>query len=674
MIFLPLIITGLIYLITLSNSIYGGDAGDLVSAILSRGFAHPPGYSLYTLIGIVFTQFPFSLSPAGKTTLISSLSTMASFIVLYKIMQLIFKSDFNKIIAITTIIALGFSYIIWLYAIVPEVFPLNTLLVLITFYSSLSFHKTRRNIYLYILALVSGLAFSHHHTFILVLPSVLYLLWIIRMKIKVRFLSFLFCLFLFIAGLLPNLQMFFATRNHAAVTWGNATDIKQAFAIVTRQNYGTFTAGSFITSLPRHRILQIKNLFLYIKDDFTYLGIFTSIIGLIFYFRLRNRLVKIPMNVVLINIFFFGPFFLFYANFPIGSTFFFATMERFLHVFYFFFAILIYYGIQWTISIIEKLIRRFIIHENLNRLAFIFVMFLFFIYPIGQYTRNFRVLSSLKHDYTAEKLGMDILRNAPEKSIIFLSGDTVLFDTEYVYYSSFPKYKSKIIVHTSKLTMDYYQQTLKTVYPTLRFNKKEPRSIESFIEANIDTYPVYSNDAYKLTRLKGFTWVPQGILFKLEKESKSSNGENLKKIEEFWSYSQNRYLHLRVKKDDPIFKNLFLTDILRIYGIAHQNSADFLIKNGKIKTALTHLNEASILQPDDPDISFLMSKYFAAKGECLKAEKEIVKVIKNDSDNLYINQLKSIGNNCFSNESDRARINRRIRQYELKKAIKLQSF
>ena len=107
MIFLPLIITGLIYLITLSNSIYGGDAGDLVSAILSRGFAHPPGYSLYTLIGIVFTQFPFSLSPAGKTTLISSLSTMASFIVLYKIMQLIFKSDFNKIIAITTIIALG---------------------------------------------------------------------------------------------------------------------------------------------------------------------------------------------------------------------------------------------------------------------------------------------------------------------------------------------------------------------------------------------------------------------------------------------------------------------------------------------------------------------------------------------------------------------------------------
>ena len=47
---LPSLITFLIYLSTTSDSIAGGDAGELVAEGCQLGTAHPPGYPLYTLI------------------------------------------------------------------------------------------------------------------------------------------------------------------------------------------------------------------------------------------------------------------------------------------------------------------------------------------------------------------------------------------------------------------------------------------------------------------------------------------------------------------------------------------------------------------------------------------------------------------------------------------------
>ena len=675
MVLIAYFFVGIVYFLTLSNTIYGGDAGDLLSAILTKGFAHPPGYSLYTLIGILFNSFPFHLSPAGKVTLISTFSTIVSLIVFYKIIRIVFKpSYFSQIILFITLLVLGLNYIVWLYAIVPEVFPLNTLITLTFFYNLLQYYLTKKNVYLYFLALFSGLALSHHYTFLLVFPSVLYLFWQQRSKIKFKLSTITIALIFFAIGLIPNLQMYIATKNNAAIIWGNVTNLKSALAVLLRQGYGTFTAGNFITNLPQHRFLQVKNVLLYVKNDFTYLGIIALIMAFIEYFRLKNNQMKTMLKAVFINVMFFGPFFFFYANFPLQSSFFFATLERFLHIFYFFLAIFIYLGIWSIVNRIKTLLKRYVRHVQFAKLTYVLIVCLFFIYPIGQYVRNVKVIASLKNDKTAENLGNDVMNNVPKNSIILLSGDTILFDTLYAYYASPNSYQQKILVHTTKLLTDFYQPTLIHQYPSLRFNQKHRHSIEYFIDSNKDRFSIYSNVKYPLILLKDYSWVPQGLLYKLAKNSEIKKDDTVQALSEFWNHSYSRKIVSRVKQKDPAFKNLFLTEVLRIYSVAHQNTAYFLLQNNLLNESLTHISESIILEPDDSDNHFLKSKYFAANKDCSNAEKEIAIALTESSDDLYINQLKDLGESCFTSVTDTSRIKEKLKQLEKNKTIRLRSF
>ncbi len=675
MIFFSIAVVWIIYFFSLSNSIYGGDAGDLVSAILTRGFAHPPGYSLYTQLGIFFNSFPFPLSAAGKVTLISTVSTCLSFVILYKIIRIIFGSRYyNKTALLITLFVLGTNYIVWLYAIVPEVFPLNTLIILCFIYATLTYCQSQKPVYLYCLSFLLGLAFSHHQTFLLVLPSAVYLLWHKKLGIKLTVSHVILLIIVFVAGLLPNLHLYFASIRHAALTWGSVTNLKELLYVLLRQGYGTFVAGSFVSNFPAHRFLQIKNVFLYIKNDFTYLGIIALLVGFFEYIRLPNSRLKILLTAVIINIFFFGPFFFFYANFPLASSFFFATLERFLHIFYFFLGIMIYLGIVSLLHFFQFLVQRLITHIHLKNLAYGIASVLFFIYPVGQYARNFPVISTLRNNQIAEHLGADVLNSVPDRSLILLSGDTILFDTQYVYYSAPKKYRDKIIVHASKLSTNFYKETLKFQYPAVRFDSKKPHSVEYFIQANVDYFQIYTNDRYPLSILKGYAWIPQGLLYKLVKNSDINEKTTVQTIEWFWRTSLNRQLSSKVIKNDPAFKNLFLVDILRVYSIGHQNSAYYFLENKYEDLALEHINDSIILQPDDADNHFLRSKYFARKNDCTSGEKEIMIAITNARDELYLNQLKELGDRCYTQDSEKKRIEDIMKKYQKDKTVQLRSF
>ncbi|MBI2034467.1 MAG: DUF2723 domain-containing protein, partial [Candidatus Levybacteria bacterium] len=71
-----------IYLHNLSLSIYGGDVGDLVTAAIVGGVAHPPGYPLFTLLGFILTRLNI-FTPAFMVGLISVFSSSVSVLVYY---------------------------------------------------------------------------------------------------------------------------------------------------------------------------------------------------------------------------------------------------------------------------------------------------------------------------------------------------------------------------------------------------------------------------------------------------------------------------------------------------------------------------------------------------------------------------------------------------------------
>src|SRR3990167_8545805 len=178
-----IIVIGLVYIATQVNTIYGGDAGDLVTAIKTIGIAHPPGYPLYTLLGIILNSIIPLGTLAWRVGLVSSLSSLVALIYLYKVLYILTKKIYFSFVSVLT---LAFLYPVWLYSAVAEVFALNNLFLILLLYFGVKYRENRRIQDLYILSLVLGLSLSHHHIIVFTLPSLILLLYPLRTTIKLR--------------------------------------------------------------------------------------------------------------------------------------------------------------------------------------------------------------------------------------------------------------------------------------------------------------------------------------------------------------------------------------------------------------------------------------------------------------------------------------------------------
>src|SRR5438477_9692102 len=69
---IPGVFAFVLYLVTCSPTVNFTDSGELITVAWTGGIAHPPGYPLYTLIGILFVHLPFG-DPAWRMNLISAL-------------------------------------------------------------------------------------------------------------------------------------------------------------------------------------------------------------------------------------------------------------------------------------------------------------------------------------------------------------------------------------------------------------------------------------------------------------------------------------------------------------------------------------------------------------------------------------------------------------------------
>lgn len=674
MTFLLFGLSGLVYFFTLTNTVFGGDSGDLVSAIITGGFPHPPGYPLYTILGIFFNHLPInSLSPAGKATLISTLATIFSLTLLWLLIKMIAgKKHFNKFLSLLIILTIGFNYVVWLYAVVPEVFPLNTLIVLLIFYLFLKYYKRGKKQYLYLSLLFLGLGFSHHHLFILIIPSLIYLIYKRKQLMVLNLRQWITSIFFFVVGLLPLYYLVYAYKAGGEIIWGETNTLKGFISVFLRKRYGTFVPGDFITNIPEHRFLQLKNLFLFTKNDFSSFGILLLIFGLIFFFKQKSSLLRTYLTAVLINIFFFGPFFLFYANFPLGSNFLFGTTERFFHPYYFFLSLFLYFGLYQFLLIIKFIINQLVHHPVIKKVSYYLLIGVLVIYPAGFLMKNFPFIYALKNDQTAENLGRDVLNNAKDNSIIILSTDTLLFNTQYVYYSQPRLRKNKIIIHGSKIYFNYYPKVIRQFYPQVRLikQKKDLNPLEQFIKDNKNRFLIYANQKYPLRKLTDYQWVPQGLLYRLEKKDQVSSVNNQKAINVFWKNAYNKDLNPKETK----FKNFFTSDILRVYSIAHQNSGYYFLTIGNLNQAEKHIKRAQHLQPNDPDVFYLWSVLLTKKGFCRKAEISIVNALKKQPLRLYLRQLEEIGKQCFKKEKDKRRVARLLEKYKKQTYLPLPKF
>lgn len=606
----------LFYVYFQSSSIFGGDAGDLVSAALVGGNPHPPSYPLFTLLAQIALWIPYS-THAWRVGLISSTTMSLGMGVLYLILR---EHKNSSLISITTTAFVGFSYLVWLYAIVPEVFGLHILLSLILIFMVQLFIRTKKNAYLCVAAFIFGLGIAHHHTIVFLVPGLLSMVWKNIPKIignKRLLLKVFLCT---LVGVLPYVYTPLAASYQPPINWENPTTLPTFIRVVTRAIYGTFRSGNGFGTQNIDRVIQLRLFWDFLLLYATRLGILLGGVGFIYEFFWGRR--QWLNNFILFL--FIGPLFIFYAGFPVVLNFYVATSERFFILPFIIFSL-------WIASGITALVKIIIRYLPLQFKLDVLVSLVFLIYPLVIFALNMPKMNALRNDQTAERLAYDIFNTMEPNAAVFIADDTSVFNAQYVYYSSKPKYSSVKLLSFGSLGYDYYTQILRYQYPELALNKlPENTQISDYLLATMPSkFPVYSMVRFSVP--EEYVWVPYGLMYKLVLRTTINDAFSdalLEKNDTLFDMYQDP-----LSGALSVYRHAMLSDVLRVYGNAYRQFGYYLLSKSMPKESEKYLLKAYEYQPSLVDTSLQLAISYLEQKKCDDAIKTL-----NTAQKQYVNE------------------------------------
>lgn len=236
------LVSGALFALTWSDAVQAADSGELVTAACQLGVAHPPGYPLYTLLGHLACQLPWS-SPAGRVAALSVLAGAAAAALVCAIVLRITGSRWAAAVASLT---LATGSLFWRHSSLAEVFALNAALCAGILYLALRTAASQGRCGLWwaaALGLGCGLAASHHQSAVLVFPvSAAALLgsagdWCgAGRRLALAALGFAI-------GLAPHLHLLLADPDRLP-RWGDTAHLPGLVHHVLRRDYGTLSLSA----------------------------------------------------------------------------------------------------------------------------------------------------------------------------------------------------------------------------------------------------------------------------------------------------------------------------------------------------------------------------------------------------------------------------------------------
>jgi hypothetical protein len=181
------------------------DGGELITASMTLGIAHPPGYPLYVLLGKAFSLLPLG-TVAYRYNLLSAVCMASAVGLLVLAIGSLYRPRVSPAVASAAALLFALTPLVWSQAVVAEVYALN-LLALAAFILAWSRRGSAIGIGLWL-----GLAITTHLTSLLMLP--LALTGGQRSKILAGM----------AIGLAPLLFLPWLARGNSPVIWGDATD------------------------------------------------------------------------------------------------------------------------------------------------------------------------------------------------------------------------------------------------------------------------------------------------------------------------------------------------------------------------------------------------------------------------------------------------------------------
>ncbi|HEX6691734.1 MAG TPA: DUF2723 domain-containing protein [Burkholderiales bacterium] len=208
------------------------------------GFAHPPGYPLYVLLGKLATLLPVG-PVAYRVHLLSGLLGGLACGFLWLCARALVE---DRLAAWVAALTLGLSGAFWSQAVIAEVYTLNALFVFALAWLGLA-HAPRA---LPLMAFVFGLSLSNHWPLMLLAaPAFAILLWPWRGEV-LRRLPLLAALF--VAGLAPYAVMVaLSWRDPAIAFYGPIESLRELWHLVSRADYAAADASPSAALADRTR-------------------------------------------------------------------------------------------------------------------------------------------------------------------------------------------------------------------------------------------------------------------------------------------------------------------------------------------------------------------------------------------------------------------------------------
>ncbi|KKQ48355.1 MAG: hypothetical protein US67_C0035G0005 [Candidatus Woesebacteria bacterium GW2011_GWD1_38_10] len=565
-----------IYIHNLSSSIYGGDSGDIATAVITNGVAHPSGYPLQTMLGILFLKIPIEATPAWKIGLVSSLFSSLTLLLIYKTTVELTKS---KLFGILTALSVAFTYSFWLYAEVIEVFALNSFFISALIYLTIKYLQNKKTKFLIILALTIGLSLTNNQSIIILFPFIALSIVISNWKILLDIKTIFKCILFLVAGLTPYLYVLLSAQNDPEMNWGFAKNWENFWFLVTRQYYGW---GGGVNTIKMHYtieniILRMGVYFDYWKSYINPLAPVLIILGIVQ--LIINK--KILIVFFLLSSFLFvGPLFMIFAGSDFQSYLGLATIERFIIS-----NILIsFLFLPFGVISIENIIRSIrMVRKPIKHILPKIVPVVFSLIPIVSFIINFK-RTDLSKVYVGDSLAVDVLSNLPENSVLMLRNDTLAFNT--IYYQQAYNYRKDVMIpgmHNGFLiNLQSIGKTNTEINNHIMRHKggidKDifDRSIKAMLDENTNVfidgiYSIYNNDPENR-----IVTIPLGLLYKFEYFKNLPHPEKtyLNTVSSIvGSYSIDDFS----AHDDILSYSLVFSDIQKIYSADFYRISEYLV-------------------------------------------------------------------------------------------------
>ena len=526
------LLSGFFYLLTLSPTVSWIDSGELATVCTTLGIAHPTGYPVYTLIGRLFSLFPFG-PPVQNLNLLSllfiSFSNLFLFFVLVTIFELLFPElpeRWRKYISLVSTLIFSFTPTLWSQATSNEVYGLNVLLATLLLYlilSQIRLRKQEKNIWsnkiFYLFFFLYGLSFGNHLSTVLLLPGFIFLFMTIYGKSFFKKKRIFLLVSFFILGISIYLYLPVRSSLNPILNWGDPSSLSNLKRHISGWQYSVWmfseSGQAFWESLKNYLRLFYSQFPIYLLP--------WAILGFIILLK-KNWKVFVFLLLIFLFTIFYG------INYQIPD------IDPYFLPSFLVAAVWLGCGIAWIFSLLQK-------QRHNPRTVAVILIILFSFFPFINLLRHY-FKQDESRNYFAYDYAENILRSIKKDSIVL----TKIWDhySPWLYLKYVENKRPDVRFIDAELSRrSWYLKYIQQNYPELyqksekeidRFREQvylfengkpyDPSVIEksyvdmiqSFLLKSYPEKPIYADPMTDEKFLTSFIQFPEGMVFRLQKD------------------------------------------------------------------------------------------------------------------------------------------------------------